>query len=193
MGKSIQHEDDVITSIIKKKGKTFEEIKKDKPASKETFKETLELMKKGIDYIYQGVLIDDNFSGRPDLLEKVEGKSKFGNYYYIPVDIKAGRGYEGGDYEDLKESYLFQLTFYSLLLDKIQGVIPVMGKIINIDKEVIDYKLELANEKFNKILSDVSKTNKGEELYQPVVGGKCGLCDWQSYCKKWAEDRDDYH
>lgn len=189
--RGIQHEDDVIASIIKSKGKTFVEIKKDKPANEETFKETLELMKRGIDYIYQGVLIDKNFIGRPDLLEKVGGKSKFGNFYYIPVDIKAGRGYEGGDHEDLKESYLFQLTFYGLLLDKIQGVVSEMGKIINIDKEEIDYKLEPANEKFNKILSDVSKTNKGEELYQPIIGSKCESCEWQSYCKKWAEDRSD--
>lgn len=187
--KGIQHEDEVISSIIK--DKKFEEIGKEKPADKEAFQETLELMKKGTDFIYQGVLMDGNFVGRPDLLEKVEGDSNFGKHYYIPVDIKMGKGYEKDDKSNLKDSYLFQLTFYGLLLEKIQGVFPKKGKIININQEEIDYPLDLSNKKFNKILSDLSEINKGEELYEPTVSSKCNLCEWQSHCEKWAEEKND--
>jgi len=191
--RGVQHERVVIESIIKAKNKTFVEVSKNKPSGRETFEETINLMKRGTDYIYQGVLISDNFIGRPDLLEKTNGKSKFGNYYYIPVDIKAGRGYEGDDAEDkkFKESYWLQLNFYSLLLGKIQDFIPKTGKIINIDKEEIEYDLNLNDEKFLKKLDDISAMARGKELYQPIVGGKCGLCEWQTYCKKWAEDKKD--
>ena len=84
-----QHEEKIIESYIKRKGKSFIEVSRDKPAGTETFNETLKLMKEGKDYIYQGVLMVNDFIGRPDLLERINGKSKFGNYYYIPVDIKA--------------------------------------------------------------------------------------------------------
>jgi len=191
--RGIQHEENVIEPIKARKDKTFAEVKKDKPANEETFKETLQLMKKGVDFIYQGVLIKDGFSGRPDLLEKTEGRSDFGNYCYIPVDIKAGRGYEETDSGDrkIKEYYLFQLKLYNLILDKIQGFIPNEGKIINSDKEEIKYDLKLANDKFLKILNEISIINKGKELYQPVIGGKCESCEWKNYCRKWAKDNND--
>lgn len=191
--RGIQHEEKAIESIRRRKDKTFAEIKKDQPANQKTFKETLQLMKNGVDYIYQGVLIGDNFSGRPDLLEKVKGRSCFGNYYYIPVDIKAGRGYEesesGG--RKIKEYYLFQLKFYGLILNKIQSFTSNMGKIINRNGEEIEYDLTLADDKFLKILDDVSKINEGKELYQPIIGGKCENCEWKNYCKKWAKNKDD--
>ncbi len=191
--RGIQHEEKVIEPIRERKDKTFAEIKKDQPADQKTFKETLQLMKKGFDYIYQGVLMNDNFSGRPDLLEKMEGSSGFGNYYYIPVDIKAGRGYEENNSGDrkIKEYYLFQLKFYGLILNKIQGFVSNAGKIINIDKEEIGYDLTLANDKFLKILNDISIINKGRELYQPIICGKCENCEWKNYCKKWAKDKND--
>ncbi len=191
--RGMQHEEKVIEPIRKRKDKTFAEIKKDQPANQKTFKETLQLMKKGVDYIYQGVLMSDNFSGRPDLLEKIKGKSCFGNFYYIPVDIKAGRGYEESDSGDrkIKEYYLFQLKFYGLMLNKIQSFVSNVGKIINIDNEEIEYDLNLASDKFLGILKDISIINKGKELYQPIIGGKCENCEWKNYCKKWAKNKND--
>ena len=55
---------------------------------------TLQLMQAGVDLIYQGVLLQAGESGIPDLLEKVKGNSRFGGYFYRPMDIKAGSGYE---------------------------------------------------------------------------------------------------
>ena len=50
---------------------------------------TIDLMSRGVGRIFQGVLLLASGSGIPDLLEKVPGKSKFGDFYYVPVDIKA--------------------------------------------------------------------------------------------------------
>ena len=49
---------------------------------------TLELMKRGAKLIYQGVLLQPAEVGIPDLLERVPGRSKFGKYFYRPIDIK---------------------------------------------------------------------------------------------------------
>ncbi|MFA5029899.1 MAG: TM0106 family RecB-like putative nuclease [Patescibacteria group bacterium] len=191
--RGIQHEKEIIEKIAKDKNKNFAEVDKNKKANQETFEQTLELMKRGVDYIYQGVLISDNYIGRPDLMEKVDGKSIFGNYYYIPIDIKAGRGYEGEEFDDerTKLSYKLQITFYALLLGKIQAYQPEMGKIINIDKEELEYKLDTQDEKFVAYFQDIELMARGEELYQPTISGKCGMCQWKTYCKNWADKNKD--
>ena len=51
-------------------------------------KETLELMRQGVPIIYQGTLMDGDWSGRPDILERINGKSKLGDWYYVPLDVK---------------------------------------------------------------------------------------------------------
>ena len=55
--------------------------------------ETLSLMKEGKPLIYQGWLekrIDNIiYRGRPDLLEKRPGISNFGDWIYVPIDIKS--------------------------------------------------------------------------------------------------------
>ncbi len=191
--KGVQHEDEVIGNFILDKGKNFVEVSKDKPANKETYKETIDLMKKGVDYIYQGVLIKDNLIGRPDLLEKQEGKSLWGDYHYIPIDVKAGRGYEGEDFDEgkLKKSYWLQINFYGVLLNEIQKHLPRTGKIINIDHEELEYDITPEKEDFLRIKEDIMSMSRGMEIYQPTIGGKCDLCCWKSYCKKWAEKKKD--
>ena len=51
---------------------------------------TLRLMESGVERIYQAVFLQAERSGIPDLIEKISGASKFGNYFYAPVDIKSG-------------------------------------------------------------------------------------------------------
>src|SRR5947208_1982074 len=52
------------------------------------FETTLNLMRQGVDAIYQGVLIHDDLIGIPDLLVKTPGSSRFGGYAYRPIDVK---------------------------------------------------------------------------------------------------------
>jgi len=191
--KGIQHEKTIIFKMAELENKSIFEVDNKKPANQETYKETMKLMNKGVDYIYQGVLINDNYIGRPDLLKKVDGDSSLGSYNYIPIDIKAGRGYEGEDEHSgkIKKSYSLQLTFYALLLGKIQNLTPTKGNIINIDGQYIDYELDIDNKEFTKILDDIKQISLKNELYEPVIGGKCGLCQWKSFCKKWAKENDD--
>jgi uncharacterized protein len=56
------------------------------------FEITLGLMREGVKHIYQGVLIDGDLVGIPDLLERVSGPSALGDWYYRPLDIKSASG-----------------------------------------------------------------------------------------------------
>src|SRR3989338_2181767 len=103
----LKHEREVIQS------RKFEEVKPELFRDlDEAFLSTLELMKQGKN-IYHGVLMDEHWVGIPDLLEARPGKSKLGDHYYAVYDIKNSK--------DIKDEHKFQLVFYSLILEKIQG------------------------------------------------------------------------
>lgn len=121
----------------------------------EAEKLTLKYMSDGEGCIYQGAISyldgDIKFKGRPDLLKKCTGKSKFGDYYYVPVEIKTSKKCEDSDYRK-------QLMFYALILSRIQGFMPEEGEFINRDKETIkcqltDKLLQGTNETIAEILS----------------------------------------
>lgn len=110
----------------------FEEIKTED--EEEAVQKTMELMKTGAQRIYQGYLRTEKdnviYKGRPDFLEKQKGKSAFGDYYYIPVDIKNTSAESG---EETKLQYRLQLTMYAWMLKEIQQFYPDQMIIINRD------------------------------------------------------------
>lgn len=119
MESGVLHEDEYISGLEVSK---VEPIQTDQAAE-----DTLKLMRKGVDLIYQGCLqIEYNgviYRGRPDLLEKREGTSCFGNWYYAPIEIKWS--------SKIKTTYKHQLVFYSIVLEKIQGYQPEKTGVIN--------------------------------------------------------------
>ena len=58
----------------------------------EAFAQTLTFMREARQTIYHGGLVVIHWVGHPDVLEKVEGRSHLGNYYYVAADIKLTRG-----------------------------------------------------------------------------------------------------
>lgn len=155
--------------------------------SKDAVRETLKLMREGADLIYQGEiefqLGDIVYRGRPDLLEKHSGKSSFGDYYYIPVDIKSS--------SSLKKEQRMQLMFYGKILEKIQGVFPEKAAIINRDHERIQINSE------TKYI--VETEQKIEEIADVMLGNKpplklvstCKNSPWFQQCVKEAEKVND--
>lgn len=139
---------------------------------------TLEAMTAGDPLIYQGMLeakIDGTvYRGRPDLLEKREGKSSFGNWCYIPIDIKNSG--------EIKEKYLFQLILYSMLLENVQGIFPAEISIINRDKERM---LHLVTE------TDKAKTKQEIDAILSIVHGNRPPLTLTSSCQRdnpWADE-----
>jgi len=176
----LQHEHEVI------KSRAFEEIKPELFRDlDEAFLATLELMKKGVN-IYHGVLMDGHWVGIPDLLEAkpVQNgmKSIFGGHYYVVYDIKSG--------EEIRDDYKFQLTFYSLILERIQGVLPREASIINsvgeeksfIVDDFLDY-FHLTRERIERILDG--------EKPPPFLKSSCKTSPWYSLCVENAKACDD--
>jgi predicted RecB family nuclease len=161
------------------------------PPGEDTFKQTLTLMENGAPLIYQGVLIVDDHIGRPDLLERLGGQSKFGEYHYIPCDIKSGRATTDADGLDIKSHYANQILFYCELLEKIQNKRPDAGKIINIDGletifNVADYSdsYETSRNTIRAIVYDIQEP-------EPIIGGVCKECVWSDSCLKIVIEAND--
>lgn len=126
----------------------------------EAEKLTFEYMKAGEEFIYQGAISytdgDVKFKGRPDFLKKCNGSSNFGDYYYIPVEIKNSTKCDKSEYEK-------QLMLYAIILNKLQGIMPSFGYFINKHKKQITCELT------NKILQS---TNEAIENILSILLGK---------------------
>src|SRR5690349_4416999 len=55
---------------------------------KEQSEATMTAMRKGSRFIYQAALSGNQLFGYADLLERRQGESLLGEYYYVPIDIK---------------------------------------------------------------------------------------------------------
>ncbi|MDO8730368.1 MAG: TM0106 family RecB-like putative nuclease [Candidatus Omnitrophota bacterium] len=178
--------------------KVLDQIVKEKPvcavegiASLETFEQTLALMKQGVPLIYQGVLIFQDKIGRPDLLQRTEGKSGLGGYYYSPCDIKSGRATRSKDSEDLKSHYANQMLFYAELLEAIQGRKPEQGSIIQVDGEIMIFDMDDYFSDYEEVKASVHAIVYDKDEPEPLIGGVCKECVWSKPCLKWAEDKRD--
>src|SRR3989338_617276 len=147
----LRHEKEIIT------GRKFEEI--DTALFKdldEAFLATVELMKKGSN-IYHGVLMDEHWVGIPDLLESRKGKSKLGDHYYVVYDIKNSK--------EIKDEHKFQLVFYSLMLEQIQGVRPQEAYIINSEGEQKSFVVDEFLDYFHLTLKHIEQ----RQLYEAGI------------------------
>ena len=145
---------------------------------------TLELMRSGSERIYQGVLLETNESGIPDMLEKVPGKSNFGDYLYKPVDIKSGSGYADPAKGTLRADYGMQLCHYALLLQSAQGTFPPVGEILNRDRQRVAYPLDQFRSAHREALADIRLLISGAKSDEPALSAECGACQWWAHCER---------
>ena len=176
----LKHEHDMI------KSRKFEEIKPDLFRDlDEAFLSTLELMKQGKN-IYHGVLMDENWVGIPDLLEArpVEKgmKSNFGDHYYVVYDIKSGK--------EIRDEYKFQLVFYSLILERLQGVLPRDAFIVNSDGEERSFMVDDFLDYFHLTKNRIEQILSGEKP-PPFLKSGCKQSPWYALCTEEAKECDD--
>lgn len=155
---------------------------------------TIEAMQRGDELIYQGCLVFQNYRGRPDLLIKNEGTpSKWGSYYYEPLDIKAGKGWEEREGKPIKfkEHYAYQMMFYRELMQAIQGCVPSMARIINVEHEIEEFDPALFADDYRQAKAEVEKLVSNEESSEPVLGSHCLQCEWFNRCEAWVEQNSD--
>jgi uncharacterized protein len=155
------------------------------------FERTAELMVKGSKIIYHGRLIDGAWVGVPDLLFKTSlplgRRSKLGDYIYEPYDIKSSYIERP---EDVKDEYRFQLAFYALILEKIQGVRPEYGHLIDAEMRTVDVRINEVLDDFHLTLREIEKIIAGEKP-APFLASACKESPWFALCKRDAEACDD--
>ncbi len=156
-------------------------------------RETLRLMRIGVPLIYQGCLQDEDLVGRPDLLVKRDGASRFGPYLYEPIDIKAGKGWEerDGKRTRFKVHYAFQVLFYRLLLERVQGALPPTAHIVNVDLALEEFNPAEFESEFALALAEARRLIEARETSEPVLGSHCHLCSWFNHCERWVRDTAD--
>lgn len=182
----LQHEAKAVASYAAKHGGTFEEIKPEMYRDlDEAFVATLELMKQGKN-IYHGVLMDAHWVGMPDLLEArpVEKgmSSKLGDHYYVVYDIKSGI--------EMKDEYKFQLAFYSVILERIQGVLPREAYMINGSGEERSFVVDDFLDYFHFTRERIEEILDGQKP-APFLKSSCKQSPWFSLCMEETKGCDD--
>lgn len=173
----LEHEKEIVASM-------FHEVREITETDPESgFRETLELMREGVPFIYQGWLKHGKHLGRPDILERQPGKSIFGNYYYLPVDIKNAHR--------LKKHHKAQLLFYCRLLENIQEHFPGYPAVINADAERIAFEAEEFLPDYQNMLEKIERITEGE-CPEPVFRKACtDTSPWGSACLRLAKEKED--
>ena len=148
---------------------------------------TLELMQRGVDYIYKGVLLATYSEGytllsRPNLLVKQPGQSCFGDWMYVPAGIELGKR--------PKQEYQVVAAFHAQVLATVQGVVPEIAWLLLRRTNDRSYAVDLFKwiPRMQQILEEfiqVLKLPNPPEVF--ISRQKCNLCHWYSQCYAVAQ------
>src|SRR5262245_35952820 len=149
--------------------------------------QTIAAMKSGTDLIYQGVLFDGTWLGKPDFLEKVTTPSDLGDWSYEIVDTKLAREAKGGA--------LLQLLLYADLLTSVQGKAPDKVHIGLGGPEpkthtfrVADYAAYFRSVRTRFLERMANAPPTLPTAVDPVA--HCDICAWSTICDRERRDVD---
>lgn len=180
MEDGVAHEAEVIAEFFKGKKIVEATVRYD---PEKDFEATLNLMRQGVPYIYQGTLTFGDWTGRPDLLERQTGESEFGAWHYVPLDVKSTF--------QLEKYQKCQLTFYAVLLEKIQKRFPAQAAIFNLDKERLSFQPADFLREFEETVVDLERIRAGERP-DPLLRKSCfDTGPWGAACERLAKMNDD--
>jgi predicted RecB family nuclease len=138
------------------------------------FEHTLELMRAGVDGIDQGVLLDGARLARPDLLERVQGASRLGDYHYVPGDVKSARA--------TRSDAALQVGFAALLLESVQGRRPESGFLILGDLRREELDLAAISCTIDDAVARAEAIANGDATTVPFFSSACARCRWRGEC-----------
>ncbi|MGA1622482.1 MAG: TM0106 family RecB-like putative nuclease [Synechocystis sp.] len=154
--------------------------------------ETQALMEQGVGCIYRGFLshrLPESFShgelellGHPHLLVKIPGRSRWGDWQYMPVSIQLGRR--------PKPEYKILAAFYAQLLAVHQGELPQKVQIIL--RRQNTYGVDLAEwlPRFHQTLADCVQTLTYQAEPEVFISRqRCNLCHWYDHCYALAQSQ----
>jgi predicted RecB family nuclease len=148
---------------------------------------TLEAMAAGEPLIYGGRIRAAGLLGIPDLL-------RFENGGYVPIDIKSGRGEEGGgEDEDGKPKlhYAVQLALYVDILEQLGLSAGRSGIIFDVLGREVVYDLSAPRgvktpqtmwDDYQDVLAGAKAIVAGTMRPKAALASSCKLCQWRSLC-----------
>lgn len=147
---------------------------------------TLELMRRGVAAIAQGALGADGWSGRPDLLLRVETPSDLGAHSYEVADTKLAR--------ETRAATLLQLCLYSDLLAAIQGRRPEYLSVVMPGRGFLPERFRLAESAayyraVKARLEAIVRAELDPAATYPLPASHCEVCRWWQDCdRRWRAD-----
>lgn len=150
----------------------------------DAIKETLDLMMKGADVIYQPHLsfLEKDIYGKGDILVKSKGSSDLGDYFYTIKEIKHSK--------KVKDHHKLQASIYNYILGILQGFTPSETTIIiKESEEKISYDEEVTNE-INRYLGLWKDVRDNKEKPQPRGIDKT-KSPWRIYANKILTESQD--
>lgn len=146
---------------------------------------TQALMQAGVPYIRRGVLLaeyqDEAYcQSIPDLLTKVPGESAFGDWHYIPTDIRLSKR--------PKLEYQILVTFHAHLLASIQGRLPETAYLYLRERGTFEVNLAINQPKLELLLAELQEILEARQEPEVfIVNNRCNLCGWLSHCYEIAQ------
>jgi uncharacterized protein len=147
---------------------------------------TLELMQQGVERIAKGVLLFAQGDGLvlvscPDLLIRQPGQSAFGDWLYVPTEIKLGKR--------PKLDYQIVAAFHTYLLAQTQRAWSETCWLILRHHRHYAVDLETVLPKMQEALEACIQTLRHPEAPEVFIShSRCDLCQWLSYCYEVAQE-----
>lgn len=146
---------------------------------------TLKAMQAGYKIIFQPYLERDGFAGFADFIVRREGKSGLGDYYYEAWDTKLSKS--------TKPYFAVQLSCYSWMLEKIQGVRPEEVVVVLGDNKKDRFRIAahysyFLNLKQQFLTAQTNFTGDEDSMPDPSLEAEHGA--WSSYATQLMEQRD---
>jgi uncharacterized protein len=148
--------------------------------------QTLDAMRSGTAIIAQGALQVGRWSGRTDVLRRVETPSKLGSWSYEVIDTKLAR--------ETKGSTVLQVSLYSDLLGSLQEQVPEFAYVVVPETgyepqafRIGDYAAHYR--RVRRSLEQSVETAGAAENY-PEPNLHCEVCRWRVHCdgRRRADD-----
>jgi predicted RecB family nuclease len=148
---------------------------------------TREAMEGGADVIIQAALRHERWSGRADILRRVEKPSELGPWSYEIIDTKLAR--------ETKAGSVLQLCLYADLLHRAQGVAPefigVVAPWSNFEPQQFRYMDYSAYFRKAKAAIEQATLEDAPPSHYPDPKEHCEICRWRGRCE--ARRREDDH
>jgi uncharacterized protein len=141
---------------------------------------TVALMEQGVDRIAQGILLTETVEGvtlfsQPDLLLKQPGHSYFGDWVYVPTEIKLGKR--------PKLEYQIIAAFHTQVLAQVQGAWAETAWLMLREKGLYAVDLWEMLPRMQEILAEcIQMLLRSQEPEVFISRSRCSLCQWFNYC-----------